>query len=84
MQATRLPVAVLPVSMKQSISSMRAGPSSAPRPVTICRMPRGSPASSSSRAAQRVENGVCASGLTTTPLPAASAGMTSVMPRSSG
>ena len=61
--ATVLPVAVLPVNIRKSTASMSGCPSVAPRPVTTCAKPMGSPASSSRPTAQRAEYGVCASGL---------------------
>ena len=82
--ATVLPVAVLPVNIRKSTASMSGCPRLAPRPVTTCARPMGSPASSSRPTAHRAENGVCASGLMITPLPATKAGRASVMPSVSG
>ena len=82
--ATLRPVADEPVNMMKSVCSMSGVPSSAPRPVTTWRRPCGSPASSSRPAAHSVLNGVEASGLITTPLPAASAGSASPIPSVNG
>ena len=53
----------------------RAVPASAP-PTTTFSTPAGTPASCATRANARLENGACSGGLSTTALPAATAGAT--------
>ena len=74
--ATFLPVAVEPVNMMKSTWSTSSAPAS-PRPVTTPNTPLGSPHSSSISAISSDVSGVTSEGLSTTELPAASAGMQS-------
>ena len=74
----RTPTAVLPVKLTMSTSgdSTSAAPASAPDPVTMLTTPGGKPASSMTRPISSTLNGSWGAGLTTTVLPAASAGAT--------
>ena len=71
-----LPVPVSPVNATRRISGWvtSASPITEPRPVTTLSTPAGSPASWKSSATFSVASGVDDAGLTTTVLPAASAG----------
>jgi hypothetical protein len=79
----RWPVATDPVKATRSVPpwTTRASPTSAP-PVTRLTTPSGKPAKASAR--RRVASGVYGDGLTTTVLPAASAGATFQASSSSG
>src|SRR2546427_293711 len=70
------PVTVSPVTETMATSGCvtSAAPTSPPGPVTTLSTPAGRPASSAALAISRVESGVQLAGLTTTVLPAASAG----------
>ena len=74
--ATLRPVRVEPVNMTMSTSSTTAAPV-APRPVTICRTSGGRPHSRIPSAISIEVSGVISEGLSSTLLPAASAGMQS-------
>jgi hypothetical protein len=73
---TDCPVAEEPVKAILATSGWRtsAAPAPSPRPVTTLTTPSGKPASSITAASSRVEAGETSDGLTTTVLPAASAG----------
>ncbi len=73
---TFLPVRVEPVNITMSTSSIRAAPVSPP-PVATSRTSSGSPHSRSAPAISCDVSGVTSDGLSTTALPAASAGMQS-------
>ncbi len=73
---TFLPVSTEPVNMTKSTSSTSAAPVS-PRPVAIWNTPAGSPHSDIIAASSSEVIGVTSEGLSTTALPAASAGMQS-------
>jgi hypothetical protein len=70
---TFLPVAVEPVNMTMSTASISASPVS-PRPVATWKTPSGTPHSRSASATSSDVSGVTSDGLSTTALPAASAG----------
>jgi hypothetical protein len=73
---TLVPVRVEPVTEISATSSWRAStpPTSGPGPGTMLSTPGGSPASSASRPSISAVSGVSSDGLSTTVLPAASAG----------
>ncbi|MNO93857.1 hypothetical protein D3C76_854640 [compost metagenome] len=81
-----LPTWVEPVNTSASTSMCRprALPAVSPRPGTTFSTPSGMPASSASSASRRAENGDCSAGLSTTELPAASAGASFQAAMSSG
>ncbi|MNH13660.1 hypothetical protein D3C79_732400 [compost metagenome] len=81
-----LPTWVEPVNTRQSTSGCRpsACPACSPRPGTTFSTPSGTPACSASWARRRAENGDCSAGLSTTLLPAASAGASFQAAMSSG
>ncbi|MNE39005.1 hypothetical protein D3C80_1329290 [compost metagenome] len=81
-----LPTWVEPVNTRQSTSGCRprARPAVSPRPGTTFSTPSGTPASSASSARRNAENGDCSAGLSTTLLPAASAGASFQAAMSSG
>ena len=81
--ATLRPVAVEPVNAMWSTWSVTAAPTSPP-PATTRNRSAGSPASSSSSAPHSAVSVVCGSGLSTTALPATSAGTASANASVSG
>jgi hypothetical protein len=83
--ATAFPVAESPVSDTDVDAGMRtsAAPAAGPSPVTTLNTPRGK-MSAASAARRSVVSGVCSDGLSTTVLPAASAGLSFVTAISSG
>jgi hypothetical protein len=72
------PTSVEPVNARQSTSGCRpsARPVTSPVPGTTFSTPSGIPASAASSAMRRAAEGDCSAGLSTTQLPAASAGAT--------
>ena len=74
--AMRLPLASEPVNVILATSgcSTKGAPISAPSPVTTLTTPGGKPAASSIAASSSVDADACSDGLSTTVLPAASAG----------
>jgi hypothetical protein len=83
---TPMPVCVEPVNATLSTPGWRTRglPVPSPKPVITLTTPGGKPASSKSLANSRVEAGVCSAGFTTTVQPAASAGASLKVSRSSG
>ncbi|MNQ66011.1 hypothetical protein D3C85_804880 [compost metagenome] len=81
-----LPTSVEPVNTSASTSGCRpsARPACSPSPGTTFSTPGGKPASSASSARRNAENGDCSAGLSTTLLPAASAGASFQAAMSSG
>ena len=71
-----LPTSVEPVNatLSTSLWAARAAPAVSPKPGTTFTTPSGMPASAMSPARRSAVSGVCSAGLSTTQLPAASAG----------
>ena len=71
-----LPTSVEPVNatLSTSLWAARAAPAVSPKPGTTFTTPAGTPASAISPARRSAVSGVCSAGLSTTQLPAASAG----------